>query len=150
MLILILEKNRKFFCINSIAEKLGYYICNGMLFFMALTGCDTTSSIFGYSKQTCFDVWYSNPEITQTFMTLSWNPNAISESHFSNIENFFINLYDLKNKYKTSNIDSLRFAMFSSNHRNEFRKLPHLTMHCINMFSVQHIKLKWYGVHVLK
>ena len=40
-------------------------------FFHTLSGCDTTSSIFGKSKKTFYDAWILFPEITKVFMKLT-------------------------------------------------------------------------------
>ena len=64
------EKDLKYIAVNRIASNLAVMSANAIPFFHALSGRDTTSSIFGKNKKT-YDAWKLFPEITKVFVKLA-------------------------------------------------------------------------------
>ena len=63
--------------------------------FHSLTGCNTTSQFIGCGKKTAWAVWISFPDLTDTLVTLTLNPNkfGIGSIHIQRIERFVVLMY---------------------------------------------------------
>ena len=63
--------------------------------FHSLTGCDTTSQFLGCGKKTAWAAWNSTPELTDTLVALTNNPDLLSieSTHMQNIEHFVVRMY---------------------------------------------------------
>ena len=64
-------KNLKYIPVHRIASNLGVMSASALSLFHALSGYDTTSSIFGKSKKTFYDAWKLFPEITKVSVKLA-------------------------------------------------------------------------------
>lgn len=56
----IATNRHRFVPIHSIAKVLGKHVCDGLLAFHALTGCDTTSSFFKIEKKSAWQIYFKN------------------------------------------------------------------------------------------
>ena len=61
-------KNRRWLPIHEYASKLGERTCQAIPFWYSVTGCDTVSMFAGRGKKTCWNVWKSYPEVTESFV----------------------------------------------------------------------------------
>ena len=59
------------------ANKLGTDASCGLLFFHAVSGCDTVSAFRGVGKKTARDIWCSMSHLDQIFARLSHAPKQI-------------------------------------------------------------------------
>ena len=63
------------YSLSTIAEKFGAVACQALPFFLALTGCDTTSAFKNIGKKTAYQVMIKVvPDIQNTFSTYFFNP----------------------------------------------------------------------------
>ena len=65
------EKDLKYIVVHRIESNLGVMSASALPFFHALSGCDTTSSIFVKSKATFYDAWKFFPEIAKLFVKVA-------------------------------------------------------------------------------
>ena len=65
------RKTSTVYNIRKICESLGTAKCRALLFFVALTGCDTTSQFVGKGKLSGWNAWSSYPEATSAFLNIS-------------------------------------------------------------------------------
>ena len=63
-------KSVKFIPVHEIAAKMGKVTSQAFLFFHALSGCDTMSSLSGNTKRSFFQTWKLLPDISTTFSKL--------------------------------------------------------------------------------
>ena len=61
-----------------IANKLGTDASSGLLFFHAMSGCDTVSAFRGVGKKTARAIWCSMSHLDHIFARLSHAPKQIS------------------------------------------------------------------------
>ena len=91
--------------------------------FHALTGCDTTSAIFGKGKKTAWSVWQSMPELTLPLQLLS-GPNPTTQMIRCNtpvFQRFVMKLYGISEDNIT--VDAARLTLFLHKGR-DFDHLP--------------------------
>ena len=70
--------------VHSLHAGLGPSKSIALTLFHSLTGCDTTSQFLGCGKKTTWAVWNSFPELTDTLVALTLNPNMFGiESIFT-------------------------------------------------------------------
>ena len=88
-------KSLKFIPVHEIAAKMGKVTSQAFLFFHALSGCDTTSSLSRKGKKLFFESWKLLPDISATFAKLGTvsTPSEIHDHDFKLVEKFFIALY---------------------------------------------------------
>ncbi len=86
-------KTFRFIAAHDIATRLGTASACGLLFFHALTGCDTVSSFSGIGKKTAWDVWRSMPHLTPLFVKLSSKPQQVTDDDMEQLERFVIVMY---------------------------------------------------------
>ena len=82
--------------INSICEAIGQSVSQGMPFFHALTGCDTTSAFRNKDRKTGWNTWSGYQAITSVFEFLSQNPFSTIHPQlpdFDLLQKFVIRLY---------------------------------------------------------
>ncbi len=60
-------RNKRWLPVHEYAASLGRIVCGGLRYWFAFTGCDTVSAFCGKGKKTCWNIWKSFPEITQSF-----------------------------------------------------------------------------------
>lgn len=56
-------RQRKCYPVHLIAQNMFQQIKDNILGFHALTGCDSTSSLAGFGKKTCWQIVKQNPEL---------------------------------------------------------------------------------------
>ena len=88
------------------------------------TGSDVTSSFSYISKKTWWKFCSEDTCIFQIFQKLSWRPNEVSESDFLMIEKLVCTVYDPPNRFKTNDVNKLRYLLFTVWTENNLRKLP--------------------------
>ena len=97
---------------------------------------DVTSSFFGISKSTWWNIWsvrstyihtyihkYERTYITETFTKLSWSLDKVNENELNLIEKYACAAYGLHNRFRTSDGNRLRFLLFTKSGDNKLRKL---------------------------
>lgn len=94
----------RYIATHEVARSLGPAACGGLLFFHALTGCDTVSAFFGLGKVTAFDVWMANVNITQVFCDIGNEEVQVDGAAFGAIERFIVSLYDRKSDLVSVNL----------------------------------------------
>ena len=111
-------KSLKFIPVHEIAAKMGKVTSQAFLFFHALSGCDTTSSISGKGKKSIFETWKLLPDISTTFAKLGAvsAPSEIHEHDFELVEKCFIALYSPS--CNTENENETRRILFASGGRS--------------------------------
>ena len=117
-------KNRKYYNINTISLHLSDEQRSALLFFYIFTGSDVTSSFFNLSKKLWWKVWSENTFVSQTFISLSWTPNDITEMDYLKIEKLVCTAYDPQKRFLTDDVNRLRYLLFSMSTDNNLRKLP--------------------------
>ena len=82
--------------------------------FHSLTGCDTTSQFLGCGKKTAWAVWNSFPDLTDTLVALTLNPNmfVIESIHMQRIERFVVLMYS--KGCGAAGVNEARLRLFTS------------------------------------
>ena len=82
--------------------------------FHSLTGCDTTSQFLGCGKKTAWAVWNSFPDLTDTLVALTLNPNmfGIESIHMQRIERFVVLMYS--KGCGAAGVNEARLRLFTS------------------------------------
>ena len=88
-------KDLKYIAVHRIASNLGVMSASALPSFHALSGCNTTSSIFGKSKNMFYDAWKLFPEITKVFVKPAsvQQKSEIYEEDIALIEQYFAMMY---------------------------------------------------------
>ena len=68
---------------------------------------DITSSFFGMSKSTWWNIWYQSRYITETFTKLSWTPDKVDKNEFNLVEKYLCPAYGPHNRFRTSKVNRL-------------------------------------------
>lgn len=122
--------------VHTIKQTLTPEILAGMPAFHALTGCDTTSRMFGTGKKTAWKVFISN---IQTLVTFGTGSQAAIAPQLKSAEAFVIKMYSSNSSAELT--DSLRATMFHS--VSEPERLPP-TSNALHF----HMLRCWYQVQV--
>ena len=109
------------FPIHDYATKLGTSKSKSLLFFHALSGCDTVSAFRNKGKKSFFQTWEVLPEITDTFLKLSSYPVDVNDTDEEMLEKFISLLYDRSSQ--SLNVDYTRKKLFSQKNTS-FDNLP--------------------------
>ena len=82
--------------------------------FHSLTGCDTTSQFLGCGKKTAWAVWNTFPDLTDTLVALTLNPNmfGIESNHMQRIERFVVLMYS--KGCRAAGVNEARLRLFTS------------------------------------
>ena len=88
----------------------------GLLFFHALTGCDTVSFFSGKGKKTAFQAWKCYPEATEVFGTLTSPQSMLSEEQSKVLEWFMVIMYSRTAPHQ--DVNTARQSMFSQGSRS--------------------------------
>jgi hypothetical protein len=111
-------KDFRYYSIKQICDHLGEPISQGLLFFHAFTGSDTTSAFRGKGKQSAWQTWKSFVQATQTFQYLACHPFSDLNSdspHFLVLQKFVVFMYN-----RTSPLESVNAARQDTFcHRNQ-------------------------------
>ena len=94
-------KDRRWLPVHSYTELPGERVSRAVIFWYALTGCDTVSQLRGHSKPTACKAWKTFPEVTDTFIKLSRSGENSTED-FEMIEHFVVLMYDRTCPHKTA------------------------------------------------
>ena len=78
---------------HRIANKLGTDASSGLLFFHAMSGCDTVSAFRGVGKKTARAIWCSMSHLDNIFARLSHAPKQISTEDLKQLERVVVLLY---------------------------------------------------------
>ena len=109
------------FPIHNYAKNLGPSKSKALLFFHALSGCDTVSAFRNKGKKSFFQTWEVFSDITHTFAKLSTYPVEIKNTDEELVEQFISLLYDRSSQLL--NVDSTRKKLFSQKN-TAFDSLP--------------------------
>ena len=92
--------------------------------FRSLTGCDTTSQFLGCGKKTGWAAWTNIPELTDTLMALTHDPDLFSlESvHIQWIERFVVLMY--RKRCGAARVNAARHHLFTTGSRSLENILP--------------------------
>ena len=73
-------------------------MCNekALMFFHAVSGCDTVSSFLGRGKKSAWLAWSSCPSVTYAFLDLSLQPLDVSCEILWKVERFIVVMYSRK------------------------------------------------------
>ena len=84
-------------------------MANGLPFFHALSGCDTTSQFANHGKKSAWATWLVWPEITETLIALSKQTSSeLPEDIMEKLERYIVILYS-----RTSDDESVNSARLS-------------------------------------
>ena len=110
-------KNRQFFAIHELKNKLGPEKAKALVFFHAFTGCDQVSFFSHCGKTKAWNTWTNFSEITDTFKILSTLP-TIGDVRMSMplIERFVAVIYKLTTNCLT--VNEARREMFVKDGRD--------------------------------
>ena len=78
---------------HRIANKLGTDASSGLLFFHAMSGCDTVSAFRGVGKKTARAIWCSMSNLDNIFARLSHAPKQIFTEDLKQLERVVVLLY---------------------------------------------------------
>ena len=81
--------------VHAVANQLGPRKCLALPLFHSFTGCDTTSSFLGIGKKTAWAAWDAYPQLTDTLLALSDEPDLISldSIHMERLERWTVIMY---------------------------------------------------------
>ncbi|KAL8582187.1 hypothetical protein ACOMHN_004106 [Nucella lapillus] len=98
--------------IHAISTQLGQLRCLALPLFHAVTGCDTVSHFLGCGKKSAWSAWLSTPELTDTLITLTCNPQELSpqSQHMCALERFVVVMYSKG----LGRVNEARFRLFTS------------------------------------
>ena len=112
-------KSSSVYNVRKIYEFLGPVKCRALLFFVAFTGCDTTSQFAGKGKLSGWNAWLSYPEATNAFLIHPFENISLESERFHTIEKFVCILYS-----RTTNIASVNEMRENIFPKLEFSQLP--------------------------
>ena len=100
--------------VHSLHAGLGPSNSIALTLFHSLTGCDTTSQFLGCGKKTAWVVWNSFPDLTDTLVALTLNPNmfGIEAIHMQRIERFVVLMYS--KGCGAAGVNEARLRLFTS------------------------------------
>ena len=88
-------KSYKDIPIHHIAQLLGPQCCKVLPLFHAITGCDVVSAMFGIGKKTAWNAWIAYPEVTDTLIAITQDPNSftLDSLHMQHLERWIVLMY---------------------------------------------------------
>ena len=100
--------------VHSLHAGLGPSKFIALTLFHSLTGCDTTSQFLGCGKKTAWAVWNSFPDLIDTLVALTLNPNMfdIESIHMQRIERFVVLMYS--KGCGAAGVNEARLRLFTS------------------------------------
>ena len=120
------SRNLKCYNIKEIAFQIGHDLCKGLAFFYALTGCDTVSSMFGFSKVLFWEHLSKQPnrkELLEVFEKLGCEPEEVTAEQIKVLERFVLRVY-YPNKPEIDSLGAARADQFHRQAVSNLRKLP--------------------------
>ena len=112
-------KNSSVYKINKIYEFLGSSRCRALPFFVAFTGCDTTSQFVGKGKVSAWNTWLAYPDVIGGFTIQPFETINFESEKFKIIERFVCLLYERTTDLTL--VNKLRESMFP---KKEFSQIP--------------------------
>ena len=97
------SKAMKCYPVHEIARKVGAEIIQNLLGFHSLTGCDTTSLLFGLSKKTCWKKYIECPELLR---------GVGRDGDSTDVEQYLCRLYGCSKEAHDPDIDLCRYRLF--------------------------------------
>ena len=81
--------------IHHISQLLGPQRYKVLPLFHAITGCDVVSAMFGIGKKTVWDAWIAYPEVTDTLIAITQDPNSftLDSLHMRHLERWTVLMY---------------------------------------------------------
>ena len=116
-------KNTKNIHVNTLCGSVGRQVSQGIPFFYAFTGCNTTSAFKGKAKKSAWNTWKACDFVTEVFCSLSQSPFSEIDRTcpmFIELQMFLVRLYS-KN-VQASKVNEARKLIFSMNQNLE--KIP--------------------------
>ena len=105
-----LDGSFKLYDINRLKDILGHDLCSQLLFIHAMTGCDTTSRIFGVGKNSAFQKLVKEDPVLQTCANAFTIPNQTTQI----IEDLGCQVMSfLFGGKHTDSIETMRYNIFS-------------------------------------
>ena len=99
---------------HRIANKLGTDASSGLLFFHAMSGCDTVSAFRGVGKKTARAIWCSMSHLDHIFARLSHATKQIFTEDLKQLERVVVLLYQ---RSPLSRVNDAKKLMFTKNRR---------------------------------
>ena len=112
-------RNRRFIPVHDAVEKVGADVCNMLPAVHVLTGCDSTSSLYGIGKKDAFSKLMKHKDDLDGLKNLGTDCTAISDETVSVCFKFIGLLYG----EATSNLNQLRYKLFTKKQLDS-SKLP--------------------------
>ena len=104
-------KDFRYIPVHELARSIGPDVANGLPFFHALSGCDTTSQCANQGKKSAWATWLAWPEITETFIALSKQTSPeLPEDILDKLERYIVLLYSLTSDDES--VNSARLSLF--------------------------------------
>jgi len=100
--------------IHAIANNIGMK-ANALMFFHAISGCDTVSSFLGHGKKSAWLAWTVCPAVTEAFLALSSQPEEVDSQTLNDIERFIVVMYS--RTCALSSVNEARKQLFSQGSR---------------------------------
>lgn len=143
------KDGRRLIPVHSICSILNPVLCNILPAAHAITGCDTTSSLFGIGKRTVFKVLKDSPE---NFTDLSILADCDTDKSIDAARKLVCRLYDQKGKLKEDHVDLNKLRVRLATLRDAcLAKLPPceatFTQHVLRSSLQTNI---WMTAHVAK
>lgn len=105
-------EHTRYIPVHMLAATLGQEVCNSILGLHSLTGCDTTSTFFGITKEKSLSVMVRSINHHSTLQKLGQEID-ISDDLLEKVEAFVCGLYTDGSECEISKIDELRLHFFS-------------------------------------
>ena len=109
-----------YFPIHEIAQSLEANLCQGLLFFHALTGCDTTSSFYNVEKKKWWNTWMEHKSIFGPVFSRLSAADELSDRDLSLIEHLVCLQYTKEPSIKS--VDECRLSLHQKG--IAFERLP--------------------------
>ncbi|CAC5420188.1 unnamed protein product [Mytilus coruscus] len=143
-----IKDNRRFFPIHQLCSSMTEIICRVLPAVHALSGCDTTSSLFGIGKKSVYKVLKDS---ALDFSDLYNLGDSDTETAISCSRRFVARLYDQKKKYASchQDINKLQVKLATSKDSSLVR-LPPLKRRFDSISFVPHFRPKFGMLPVLQ
>ena len=86
-----------------------------LMFFHAISGCDTVSSFLGRGKKSAWLAWSSFPSVRYAFLDLSMQPTCVNSDTLEKIERFIVIMYS--RTCSASGVNGARKELFAQGSR---------------------------------
>ena len=100
----------RFIPVHDLAQRLGERMCNALITYHALTGCDFNSSLAGIGKKTAWDA-LKRSETHQQTLCLLGQQQELDQATAAKFEAYVCNLYP-SSRREVRATDELRYILF--------------------------------------